>query len=236
MTSSNRFHVLMRAAILAGLAGCQVHNAEQVMVSKKSAVELRAMQARAFETSDQNRILRAVIATLQDLGYSLDKVDASSGTVSATKLAALKLSASAYPHGPKQTVVRANALLRLEGMAYQVDAPEFYQKNFFEPLSAAMFLSAISAPGESEAQAPALQPAQAVAPAAVPSAGLPVAPRADLTVEETKQGAQLRPPSRNVAAGRLSVCGGSRHVGVPGRRGCDAAYLWVRFNDKSGSE
>jgi hypothetical protein len=157
MTSSKWLHIGASVAVLGTLAGCQV-SYDQVMLSKKSAVELRAMQARAFETGDQKKTLRTVIATLQDLGYSLEKVDASSGTVSATKLAALKLSASAYPHGTTQTIVRANALFRMENAAYEVDDPEFYQKNFFEPLSAAMSLAATVAPGEGETPLSAKQP------------------------------------------------------------------------------
>ena len=77
MTSSNRLHVLVRAAILAGLAGCQVHNAEQgVMLARRAQLSygnadprLRDQRSRADSGT--------VIATLQDLGYSLEKVDAS---------------------------------------------------------------------------------------------------------------------------------------------------------------
>jgi hypothetical protein len=110
------------------LAGCQAAPDNQPLLSKKSPVELRAMQERVFQTGDRDATLRAVIATFQDLGYSLDKVEANTGTVSATKLAMLKMSASVYNHGSSQTVVRANALVLVDPQWHQVDLPEFYQK------------------------------------------------------------------------------------------------------------
>ena len=63
-------------ALLVVLActGCQTP--QTVILSTKSSVELRAMQTRAFDTSDRPKMVRTIIATLQDLGYNLDKVDA----------------------------------------------------------------------------------------------------------------------------------------------------------------
>lgn len=167
--SMARFGVLL----IGFLAGCQVAPEQTILLSKKSPVELRAIQSRAFETGDRNAILRAIIATLQDLGYNLDRVDASSGTVTATKLAMLKMTASAYPHGDEQTVVRANAVVTMQPHAQQVDAAEFYQKDFFEPLSKSLFLQAEAAP---EGGAPPSQ-----APSAALTPDMPVAPRATPT-------------------------------------------------------
>ncbi len=70
-----------------------------VIASTKSPLELRAMQSRQFDTHDRSKTVRTVIAALQDLGYNIDKVDASSGTVTATKLAVLRLSAAVAPRG-----------------------------------------------------------------------------------------------------------------------------------------
>jgi hypothetical protein len=112
-------------------------------MSEKSPVELRAIQARIFDTADRTKTVRSIIATLQDLGYNIDKVDAGSGTVSATKLAILRMSAAVSPRGT-QIAVRANAVVRDQPRRRwaQVDAPEFYQKLFFAPLSATMFIEA----------------------------------------------------------------------------------------------
>lgn len=129
--------------VLLGLAGCQNPNQPQLIMSTKGAVELRSMQSRAFDTTDRNKALRAVIATLQDLGYTIDKVEPAAGSVSATKLANLRLTATVNARGTSQTAVRANAIFKLPGADTQVDDPLFYQQLFFEPLSKAMFLQAL---------------------------------------------------------------------------------------------
>ena len=132
------------------VAACQQNNQPKLVLSAKSPVELRAMQTRAFDTDDRNRALRVVVATLQDLGYGIDKVDTGSGTVSATKMATLRVTASAYPRSSNaaQTVVRANAIYVMPGQDTQVDSPAFYQQLFFEPLSKALFLTALQVEDE----------------------------------------------------------------------------------------
>lgn len=152
------------ALICTGLAACQA-NEPAVIMSAKSPVELRVMQSRAFDTGDRTKTLRTVIATLQDLGYIIDKVDPGSGTVTATKLAMLKITASVYPRGTTQTVVRSNAMVKHALKDNQVDDPEFFQKLFFEPLSKAMFLTALQVedvderPVDASLVAPASRPA-----------------------------------------------------------------------------
>jgi hypothetical protein len=142
----NRLLALVAVGLVVLTSACAAPNPDEILLSKKGAVELRAMQSRAFSTADRPTVLRAVIATLQDLGYTIEKVEPSAGTVSALKLAALRLTATVYERGSSETVVRANALVRLQTTSNrqnQVDDPEFYQKFFFEPLSKALFLTAL---------------------------------------------------------------------------------------------
>lgn len=153
----------MRLAAVCLLAGfitaCQ-HTNERLILSSKPAVELRAMQSRAFDTADQNKMMRTIVATLQDLGYKIDKVDPRAGSVTATKLSALRVNASVYPRGASQLIVRSNAQVKLNQQAQsqmiesQVDDPEFYQKFFFEPLSKAIFLTALQVEEESKEASP----------------------------------------------------------------------------------
>jgi len=127
------------------LSACQTEQKELVL-STKSSVELRAMQSRIFETGDQNKVLRAVISTFQELGYTIQKVEASSGSITADKLAILKMTATTYPRGDTKTVVRSNAIVKLGTnlkQGHQVDSAEFYQQKFFEPLSKELFLTAL---------------------------------------------------------------------------------------------
>jgi len=147
MIGAGKLALVRVVALALFLAGCQADaNKENLILSARPAVELRAIQSRAFDTNDRAKILRAVIATLQDLGYTLEKVEPAAGTVTATKLSQLRMTATVFPRGETQMVVRSNAQVRLVAASRdqnQVDAPEFYQKLFFEPLSKALFLTAL---------------------------------------------------------------------------------------------
>jgi hypothetical protein len=125
------------AAVL--LAGCQSSSWQHILGPRQSAAELRSYQTRAFDTTDRLKTLRTVIATLQDLGFVIDKADAALGVVTATKLDGyqLRLTVTVRERGSAQLMVRANA--QYEGMA--VESPEPYQQ-FFEALRKAMFLTA----------------------------------------------------------------------------------------------
>jgi hypothetical protein len=111
----------------------------QVLDAKGSQVKLRAIQTRAFDTTEKDKMLRTVIATLQDLGFVVDEADDILGTVSGTKLDryALRMTVSVRPRGETQLIVRANAQYNI----YAVEDPEPYQQ-FFDALSKAIFLTA----------------------------------------------------------------------------------------------
>ena len=121
------------------VAACQTDSREQVLATDKSQVALRAIQQRAFDTTDKMSTLRTVIATLQDLGFVIDKADDVIGSVSATKLDRyrLRITVSVRPRGQTQTIVRANAQFNQTA----VEDPEPYQQ-FFAALERSMFLTA----------------------------------------------------------------------------------------------
>jgi hypothetical protein len=112
---------------------------QEIMTSSESQVKLRSIQSRVFDTTDREKTLRTIIATLQDLAFVIDKADETLGTVSATKLAGyvLKMTVTVRPKGQTQLIVRANAQHNLKA----VEDPEPYQQ-FFESLQKAMFLTA----------------------------------------------------------------------------------------------
>ncbi|CAB1064479.1 hypothetical protein D1BOALGB6SA_9275 [Olavius sp. associated proteobacterium Delta 1] len=84
-------------------------------------------------------MLRTVIATLQDLGFIVDKADDVLGAVSATKLDryTLRMTVTVRPRGATQLLVRVNAQYEL----IAVEDPEPYQQ-FFDALSQSIFLTA----------------------------------------------------------------------------------------------
>jgi hypothetical protein len=120
------------------LAAC-APSTRQILATKESQVKLRAIQTRAFDATDTDKMLRTVIATLQDLGFIVDKADSVLGAVSGTKLDqyTLRMTVSVRPRGDTQLLVRANAQYNITA----VENPEPYQQ-FFDALSKAMFLTA----------------------------------------------------------------------------------------------
>lgn len=127
------------------LSACQTDSREQLLKTGKSQVALRSIQSRVFDTSDRKKTLRTVIATMQDLGFVVDKADAILGSVSGTKFDRatfrlpyrLRMTVTVRPRGDSRLMVRANAQYNIT----PVEDPEPYQ-NFFNALSKAMFLDA----------------------------------------------------------------------------------------------
>ncbi len=143
-----KHHRLLFLSLMVPLAlsACQTTNPE-VVQSKKSALELRNIQSRVYETSEQGKVFRAVISVLQDLGYAITSVEPEAGVISGNKLAQLDITAAVSKKGADKTSVRANAIIKIgtqaQAPSHQVDSAEFYQKRFFEPLSQALFLDTI---------------------------------------------------------------------------------------------
>jgi hypothetical protein len=139
------FLCLWVLSISLGLGACQTIK-EELILSKKSALELRSVQSRRFPTDDKAKVYRSVISMMQDLGYALTSVEPEGGVVSGNKLAQLRLTATVTPKGTDEVTVRANASVRTDLRVktyHQVDSAEFYQQRFFEPLSQALFLDAL---------------------------------------------------------------------------------------------
>ncbi len=121
------------------LAACQTNSRDQVLATDKNQVALRAIQQRVFDATDKEATLRTVIATMQDLGFVIDKADNVLGSVSGTKLDGyqLRMTVTVRPRGETQLIVRANAQYNLTA----VEDPEPYQQ-FFAALQRSMFLTA----------------------------------------------------------------------------------------------
>jgi hypothetical protein len=120
------------------MGGCAT-TTQRVLDREQSQVQLRSIQTRAFDTTDKAKTMRAVIATLQDLGFVLDKADETLGTVSGTKLKGyqLRMTVSVRPGHAGNVLVRGNGQYNL----LPITDPKPYQ-DFFAALEKAMFLQA----------------------------------------------------------------------------------------------
>lgn len=127
-------------ALLTAIASISCASSKaQLLAAEESQLQLRSIQTRAFETTDKEKTLRTVIATLQDLGFVVEEANLMLGNVSGTKLDryALRITVTVRPRGETQLMVRANAQYEL----LPVEDPEPYQQ-FFAALEKAMFLTA----------------------------------------------------------------------------------------------
>jgi hypothetical protein len=132
-------------ALAAVLAGC-AFTPPQAVFETGSALEVRSYQSRVLQSADRDAALRAVIATLQDLGFVLDSADATLGTVTATKLAhyRIRMTVAVRKVDEQQVLVRANADYSepLKGRsAVSIEDPTTYQ-DFFQALERSAFLAA----------------------------------------------------------------------------------------------
>ena len=138
MTKVRPGMILVSLAVMLILQAC-ASTQEHLLDTDAAQLQLRSIQTRAFDTTDKDKTLRTIIATLQDLGFVIDKADASLGTVTATKLDryALRMTVTVRPRGTTQLLVRANAQYETT----PVNDPLPYQQ-FFTALEKSMFLAA----------------------------------------------------------------------------------------------
>jgi hypothetical protein len=135
-----RKHVVIIFNLILALTLCAcAAKQKDILRAEESQVKLRSIQSRVFDITDPNRLLRTIIATLQDLGFVIDDADETLGTVSGTKRSgyALRMTVSIRPKGDNQMIVRSNAQYNLQ----TVEDPEPYQQ-FFAALSKSLFLEA----------------------------------------------------------------------------------------------
>jgi hypothetical protein len=101
-------------------------------------LQTRQIQTREYDTLDKAMTMRSVIATLQDLGFTIDQADAELGTVTATRLHdfTMRMTVTVVQKDKQRIAVRANARIGENSVS---DAATY--QDFFVVLDKAMFLT-----------------------------------------------------------------------------------------------
>ena len=106
-----------------------------------SQMKIRSYQTRTFDIKDQNKVMRGVVAALQDLGFIVERANAPMGLVTAGKFAGsghsgfVELTVTVRPKGKNQIEVRVNAIHNTK----PIEDPKIYQ-NFFIAVQRSLFL------------------------------------------------------------------------------------------------
>lgn len=140
------------ALLLAGLAGCAPTAEQQAaaLTPSGSARSARAQQSRRFDTSDKALMLRASIATLQDLGFTIDESQAAFGIIVGSKIAGGRVRAEIVlsPVERQQAIIARVTFQEIVpspgamlARGQQLDDAALY-RGFFEKLAQSVFLTA----------------------------------------------------------------------------------------------
>jgi len=124
------------AAILLLLGGCAATPFD--VAGSSAPLEQRSVQTREYDTLDKPMTMRAVIATLQDLGFTIDQADLGLGIVTGTRMQVhdLRITVTVSQKSAEYVSVRANARIGENS----IREAETYQ-DFFVALDKAMFLT-----------------------------------------------------------------------------------------------
>ncbi len=118
------------------LGACMTMN-QAALGTASSQVATRNYQTRSFDTTDKLNVMNNIVATMQDLGFVIEKTDKDLGTISGFSFTnQTSMTVSVRPNG-KSILVRANAS---KGNT-TITEPQAYQ-NFFNALAQSLFLTA----------------------------------------------------------------------------------------------
>ena len=122
---------------LALLSGCATTTPVDISGSG-TQLEQRQIQTRQYDTLDKALTMRSVVATLQDLGFTIDQADTELGTITATRydMYSMRMTVTVVQRGEERVSVRANARM---GENAVTDAKTY--QDFFVALDKAMFLT-----------------------------------------------------------------------------------------------
>ncbi|HIF25510.1 MAG TPA: hypothetical protein EYG18_06170 [Micavibrio sp.] len=77
--------IILVLAILPMMAGCNQTIPKSALQLSPESMELRQLQTRSFDTSNEKKLLTAGASVLQDLGYSIDESETALGVIVGSK-------------------------------------------------------------------------------------------------------------------------------------------------------
>jgi hypothetical protein len=132
---SSRYSLGMFFLIFA--AGCATTTPVDI-TGAGTQLEVRQIQTREYDSLNKQMTMRSVIATLQDLGFTIDQADQELGTITATRLHqyTMRMTVTVTEKDDEEVSVRVNARIG----EHSVQDAVTYQ-DFFVVLDKAMFLT-----------------------------------------------------------------------------------------------
>ncbi len=132
--------VLGLAFLLQACVGSQ-KPPKELLALTDAQMKIRSFQTRAFDVKDQNKVLRGVVAALQDLGFIVERANGPMGLVTAGKFGPngqgfVELTVVVRAKGAEQSEVRVNALFNTK----PIEDPKIYQ-NFFIAVERSLFVT-----------------------------------------------------------------------------------------------
>ena len=136
-------HHLIIAAAACSLLACAAPPKPEpdLLAPTEEQMKLRSYQTRTFDIVDRQKAMRAVIATLQDLGFIIERANEPLGLVTAARFQEpnyydiIAVTVTVRPQKGERMMIRANAIYNNA----PIEDPKAYQ-NFFATLQRALFL------------------------------------------------------------------------------------------------
>ncbi|NIQ01296.1 MAG: hypothetical protein GWM98_13545 [Nitrospinaceae bacterium] len=138
----NRRFLLLLLGLSLALQACVTPKKppKELLSLTEAQMKIRSFQTRTFEVKDQNKVLRGVVASLQDLGFIVERANGPMGLVTAGKFGPggvgfVEITVTVRAKGETSSEVRANALYNTK----PIEDPKVYQ-NFFAAVQRSLFL------------------------------------------------------------------------------------------------
>ena len=138
-----RYHLfaLSLVFLLQACAGGPQKAPKELLALDEAQMKIRSFQTRAFDIKNENKVLRGVVAALQDLGFIVERANGLMGLVTAGKFGPngngfVELTVVVRAKGEERTEVRVNALFNTK----PIEDPKIYQ-NFFIAVERSLFVT-----------------------------------------------------------------------------------------------